>query len=105
MEELRLQSRFGEPYQEVRVAGRVKASGTYPLEPGMRVSDFIRAGGNLSEEAYTVDAELMRYSVTEDEFRVTEVIDIDLDAILRGAESADMRLAAHDHLTISTIPM
>ncbi len=104
LEELQLQSRFGEPYREVQVAGQVRASGTYPLEPGMRVSDLIRAGGNLAEEAYTLDAELTRYAVIDDEYRIAEVMDIDLEVILRGVESADLVLAAHDHLSISTIP-
>jgi protein involved in polysaccharide export with SLBB domain len=103
MEELQLQSRFGEPYRQVQVAGQLKAPGTYPLEPGMRVSDLIRAGGNLSEEAYTLEAELTRYAVIDDEYRVTEVIDVDFDAILRGVETADLMLAEHDHLSISTI--
>ena len=105
LEELQLQSSFGEPYKEVQVAGEVKESGSYPLEPGMRVSDLIRAGGSLSEEAYTLDAELTRYAVVDDEYRATAVIDIDLDAILRSVDSADLILAAHDHLSISTIPM
>jgi protein involved in polysaccharide export with SLBB domain len=104
LEELELQSSFGEPFSQVQVAGRVRAPGTYPLEPGMRVSDLIRAGGNLSEEAFTLDAELTRYSVINGEYRATEVIDIDLDAILRGVEPADVVLSAHDHLSISTIP-
>ena len=102
--ELQLQSSFGEPFSQVQVAGRVRAPGTYPLEPGMRLSDLIRAGGNLSEEAYTLEAELTRYAVVDNAFRATDVIDIELDAILRGVESADVILSAHDHLSISTIP-
>src|SRR6185295_14902081 len=47
MRELRMQSRIDEPTQEVSVAGRVKVPGKYPLEPGMRVSDLLRAGGSL----------------------------------------------------------
>jgi polysaccharide export outer membrane protein len=104
LEELQLQSRVGEPYQEVSVSGSVKAPGVYPLEPGMRVSDLLRAGGYLAEEAYTVRAELARYRVVDDEYRSSEVIDIDLDAVLRGDESADLLLAEHDNLRISALP-
>ena len=104
LEELQLQSSFGEPFSQVQLAGRVRASGTYPLEPGMRVSDLIRAGGNLSEAAFTLDAELTRYAVIDNEYRATDVIDVNLDAILRGIASADLALSAHDHLSISTIP-
>lgn len=104
LEELQLQSRFGEPAREAHVEGEVRAPGTYPLEPDMRVSDMIRAGGNLSEEAYALDAELTRYAVVDGEYRAAEVIDVDLDAILRGVESADILIAEHDHLRINATP-
>lgn len=104
LEELKLQSKVDEPYREVSVSGSVKAPGIYPLEPEMRVSDLIRAGGQLSEEAYTLRAELARYKVIDGEFRTSEVIDVDLNAILRGDESADIVLKEHDNLRISTIP-
>jgi len=104
LEELQLQSRVGVPFREVSVSGGVKAPGIYPLEPGMRISDLLRAGGHLSEEAYTLRAELARYQVVDDEYRVGEVIDVDLGAILRGDQSADLLLTEHDNLRVSTIP-
>lgn len=104
LEELQLQSRFGEPFYEVSVSGRVKAPGTYPLEPGMRISDLIRAGGNLAENAYSLKAEVVRYEILEGENRSTKVIDVDLGAILRGVESADLVLQEHDFLRIDTLP-
>ena len=52
--------------------------GEYPLEPGMRVSDLLRAGGGLSEAAYATDAELTRYAVVDGEYRETELITVDL---------------------------
>ncbi len=104
LQELQLQSQFGRPYREVSVTGRVKAPGTYPLETGMRVSDLIRAGGNLAEEAYALKAEIARYVVFNGEYRSTTVVDVNLDAILRGVESADLVLEEHDDLRISAVP-
>jgi protein involved in polysaccharide export with SLBB domain len=104
LEELKLQSKVGEPYREVSVSGSVKAPGIYPMEPGMRVSDLLRAGGQLAEEAYTLRAELARYEVVDGEYRTSEVIDIDLDAVLRGDKTADLLLNEHDNVRISTIP-
>jgi protein involved in polysaccharide export with SLBB domain len=104
LEELNLQARVGEPFSEVSISGSVKAPGTYPLEDGMRISDLIRAGGRLSEEAYTLRAELARYQVVDGEYRTSDVIDIDLDAILRGNREADLVLEEHDNLRISTVP-
>lgn len=104
LEELSLQARVGQPLSEVSVSGSVKAPGTYPLEAGMRISDLIRAGGRLSEEAYTLRAELARYEIIDGEYRTSDVIDIDLDAILRGSREADLVLEEHDNLRISTVP-
>jgi len=70
----------------------------------MRVSDLIRAGGQLSEAAYPVDAELIRYTTGVSEVRETELIEIDLAAILSGNTSADLALAPHDVLSIKEIP-
>jgi protein involved in polysaccharide export with SLBB domain len=51
IEELKLQATIDSPVQQVQVSGNVRAPGVYPLESDMRVSDLIRAGGNLSENA------------------------------------------------------
>jgi len=104
LEELQLQGRSGEPYREVSVSGEIKAPGTYPLEPGMRIGDLVRAGGYLSENAYALKAEIARYEVVDSEYRNTEVIDIDLDAALRGDAVANIELTEHDNLRISRIP-
>ena len=104
LEELQLQARAGEPYREVSVSGEIRAPGTYPLEPGMRVGDLVRAGGHLSENAYALRAEIARYEVVNGEYRNTEVISVDLDSVLRGNESANVELAEHDNLRISKIP-
>jgi protein involved in polysaccharide export with SLBB domain len=104
LDELQLQARFGEPYREVSISGQVPAPGTFPLEPGMRVSDLLRAGGGLSEEAYALKAEIARYEVVSGEYRKAEVIEVDLDSILRGDASANIALREHDNLRISTIP-
>ena len=104
LDELDLQARFGEPYREVSVTGSVQAPGTYPMEPGMRVSDLIRAGGNLSEDAFSLQAELVRYDVVDGQYRSSEVLPVDLAAILRGDQAADVALSAHDNLRISGVP-
>ena len=104
LEELQLQSRFGQPFHEVSIFGQVKAPGIYPLEPGMRVSDLIRAGGNLAEEAYALEAEIVRYEILNGENRNTTIVDVDLDSILKGVESADLVLQEHDFLRIDTLP-
>ena len=104
LDELQLQAGLDQPYGIVSVTGTVKIPGTYPLEANMRVSDLIRAGGGLAEEAYTLKAELVRYTIVGAEYRHTKIVDVDLDAVLRGDISADVVLDEHDNLRISTLP-
>jgi protein involved in polysaccharide export with SLBB domain len=85
------------------VGGQVRASGEYPLEPGMRIADLLRAGGGMSEAAYATDAELTRYEVINGEYRETELINVNLAGLLRGDESANLALAPYDYLNIKEV--
>ena len=104
LDELRLQSRIGEPMQVVEIGGRVKAAGRYPFEPGMRVSDLIRAGGGLEDAAYGGQAELTRHRVVNGESRSSELLVVDVAAILRGDASADVELEPYDFLNVKEMP-
>jgi polysaccharide biosynthesis/export protein len=103
LEELRLQSRIDRPTELVRVDGRIKARGEYPLEPEMHVSDLLRAGGGLQDAAYGAVAELTRYRL-EDGIRQTQIINVDLAAIRSGDKSADLLLQPFDFLNVKEIP-
>lgn len=105
MRELRMQSRIDEPTAEVSVAGKIKVPGKYPLEPGMRVSGLLRAGGSLDEAAYGGHAELTRYEVVNGESRQAELIDIDLRRALAGDATADVELQPFDYLVIKEVPL
>jgi protein involved in polysaccharide export with SLBB domain len=102
--ELRAQATYDQPLQAVIVGGRVRAPGQYPLEPNMRISDLIRAGGSLEDAAYGGEAELSRYEVINGEYRQTELIDIDLAAVLRGDPAADIAVKPYDALNIKEVP-
>ena len=104
LEELRLQSTFDAPAHEVQISGNVRVPGVYPMETQMRVSDLIRAGGSLTEAAYALEAELTRYSSAGGSGREIEIVKVDLDAIRKGIESADLALRQHDYLIINRIP-
>jgi len=103
LEEIRRQARIDQPEELVRIAGRVKASGEYPLEPQMRVSDLLRAGGGLEDAAYGAKAELTRYQIRGD-VRATQLLDIDLAAILKGDAAADLPLQPFDSLNVKEVP-
>ena len=103
IEDLKVQSNIGLPEQVVEVEGRANVPGEYPYEAGMTVRDLIRAGGGLSDAAYGGSAELTRYRVTNGETRETDLIRIDLAAVLRGEPSANLALQPFDHLSIKEV--
>lgn len=104
LEEIRLQSDLARPTELVSIGGKVKVPGDYPLETGMRVSDLLRAGGNLDSSAYGESAELTRYTVAVDGARQTELISVDLGAVRRGDVAADILLQPYDSLMIKETP-
>lgn len=104
LDELRLQSGLARPTEVVRVEGRIKVPGEYPLEPGMTISDLLRAGGNLDSAAFGGQAELARYEVNEAGTRQTELISVNLAALLRGDATADIPLRPFDYLLIKETP-
>ncbi len=103
LEELKRQAVRGQPSQVVRVSGRVRVPGEYPLEPGMTVSDLVRAGGGLAQEAYGGAADLARFEVHEGQTRKSEVITVDLQRALAREEGADVALRPFDFLVVKAI--
>lgn len=102
--DLELQGTPDKPAQVVSIDGRVDAPGRYPLEPTMRVSDLIRAGGSLEDSSYVGEAELARYEVVNGNSRQSALIAVDLAAIRRGDLSANLRLQPYDQLVIKLTP-
>ena len=74
-------------------------------EPGMKISDLVRAGGGTADAAYGGTAELTRYTVAAGESRNTELIQINLSAALQGDASADAPLQPFDRLSVKQIPL
>ncbi|MEL6215202.1 MAG: SLBB domain-containing protein, partial [Pseudomonadota bacterium] len=104
LEEIERQTTNGQQVRKVSIAGQIRSAGEYPLEPGMRVSDLLRAGGGFTSSAYLDDAELTRYVVGEDGVRRTTLIQVNLKAIIAGDAFADERLEPYDYLNIREVP-
>lgn len=108
LEELTAQSSSGEPTRIVSTGGLVREPGNYPLEPGMRVADLIRASGGLREAAYVVGAEITRYQVTGPadtaQKRTISHIEVDLARVLQGDTTANVALQPHDKLVVKRLP-
>jgi polysaccharide biosynthesis/export protein len=104
LDELRRQASPAVPASVVYVDGRVNAPGAYPLEPGMRITDLIRAGGGFQDAAYANGAELTSYTVIGGEHRRADIQVVDLAAIGRGEKTADLKLRPYDVLSIKETP-
>ncbi|HJS91153.1 MAG TPA: SLBB domain-containing protein [Steroidobacteraceae bacterium] len=104
LQQLKSQTRDGAAPPIVTIDGQTIAPGTYPLQPGMRISDLVRAGGGLDSAAYRLDAELTRYVVAGGQYRKTEIIPVDLAAALQGNDAADVSLEPYDTLIIKELP-
>lgn len=91
------------PLREVVIEGSVHHPGTYPWSPDMTLRDLIRAGGGLTERAYTVEAELTRYVVADGKPREQrrELIELEADG---GGYGARIPLQPHDRLVIRRVP-
>ena len=102
--ELERQATEGEQSQIVSIGGQVLAPGDYPLEPGMRISDLLRAGGGFSPAAFLADAELTRYVIGEDGTRRTVLQTINLRRLVDGDTLVDEVLQPYDYLNVREIP-
>jgi protein involved in polysaccharide export with SLBB domain len=103
LEELRLQASLQATAQVVRVGGRVREPGDYPLEPGMTVGDLLRAGGSLAESAYVVSAEVTRYQVVDGAYREADLVEVNLAGIAAGDPAADFMLQSYDFLNVKEV--
>ncbi len=104
LEQARLRTAPGRPVPEVVIEGVVHHPGTYPYSSGMRAGDLLRAGGGLTDRAYTVEAELTRFNVIEGKEREQSRMTIDVAAVLRGDADKNVALQPYDRLVIRRIP-
>tara|TARA_B100000686_G_scaffold183654_1_gene190525 strand:+ start:34 stop:1503 length:1470 start_codon:yes stop_codon:yes gene_type:complete len=104
LEEQRQQRFRGENIPVVSIGGEVASPGNYPLEPGMKISDLVRAGGGLTEAAYGLEAELVRYGSSNNFSRQSEILTIDLQDSLQDIATANIVLSSHDYLNIKVVP-
>ncbi len=85
---------------KAKVEGEVRKPGEYEVHPGMRVSDLVKLGGDLTRNASLEDAELARI----DEKKNTVLMKIDLGKALAGVESDDIPVQDQDRLMVRPVP-
>ncbi|MFT5506191.1 MAG: polysaccharide export outer membrane protein, partial [Gammaproteobacteria bacterium] len=104
MERIKRETRFGQLARIVQISGAVFHPGTYPMVPGMRVEDLIKAAGGMKEEAYGIAASLSRQVLLDNEFSRTDSLSISLTRKDRLLETTDLILQSRDHLVLREKP-
>ena len=102
LQRLKAQAKPGAPQQTVRVTGPVRYPGEYPLPASGKVSDAIYVAGGLKDSASLYTAELARFGVNDEGTGETSVINLDLQAAMRGESSVTLK--SRDRLLIKSIP-
>ena len=102
LQRLKAQAKPGAPQQTVRVTGPVRYPGEYPLPASGKVFDAIYVAGGLKDSASLYTAELARFGVNDEGTGETNVINLDLQAAMRGELSVTLK--SRDRLLIKSIP-
>lgn len=85
---------------KVSISGEVKHPGDFTLAAGMHLTDLLFAAGNVTERAYMQQAEITRYSVKNNERRMSRHIQVNLAEALRGDATANIQLEPYDVLMV-----
>ncbi|MBF0603661.1 MAG: SLBB domain-containing protein [Nitrospirae bacterium] len=92
------------PARIIQIGGAVRYTGKYPLEPGMRVSNLLLAGGGLSEPAYSLEAEISHFEVDDNQSMRMRHSTVDLFKVIQGDPAADQILQPYDIVIIKQNP-
>jgi len=104
IETVKKQTRYGSLSPVVNVSGKVVKPGSYPLVPGMRVSDLVIAAGGMKEDAFGLSASLSRHQLVDKEFTTIDHIDVKLTGLGGHDYDAAMILHPYDHLVLREKP-
>jgi len=98
---LRSQATSEAPEKVVQINGHVRHPGSYPLDEGMTADDLVRAAGGFSQEAYTLEAELLRFSDNGKTRRETRIVPVRLAS---ASLANDVELEPFDQILVKRIP-
>jgi len=84
----------------VSIQGEIARPGKYPLGTDMSAADLVRLAGGLKRGAYTEEADLTRYMVTQGSTVTSEHMSVPIAQALAGEPDTDVRLHDGDVLTI-----
>lgn len=87
----------------VLVQGQVARPGKYPLGENMTAADLVRVAGGFTRGAYTEEADLTRYEVSQGSKLISDHVNVPIAKAMLGEADSDVRLRDGDVLTIGEI--
>jgi protein involved in polysaccharide export with SLBB domain len=87
----------------VSIEGAVGRPGKYPLGDGMTAADLVRVAGGFTRGAFTEEADLTRYEVSQGSKVVSDHVSVPIAKAMLGEADADVRLRDGDVLNIGEI--
>lgn len=101
VERLKLQATSSTPERVIEATGNLRLPDSYPLDIGMTVEDLIRAAGGFAQDAYRLEAELVRYNDNGSRQRESILIPMKLTGT---NNDLGFKLQPFDQLLIRRIP-
>lgn len=98
IDRLRTQASQSEREQIVKIDGFARFPGEYPLIDNMTPQELIAFAGGLSQDAYSLEVEITRYTLDEFEKQHIEYINVGLDDV------AGYELQSKDYLNVKRLP-
>ena len=87
----------------VTIQGEVARPGKYPLGQNMTAAELVRVAGGFKRGAYTEEADLTRYEVSQGTKVVSDHVSVPIAKAMLGEADADIRLRDGDVLNIGAI--
>lgn len=103
LERARASTSPARPLREVTIEGAVHHPGRYPWAPTMRVTDLLNAAGGLTDQAYTLEAELTRRFTVDGRAREQARQLVDLAAAFK-VDDQNIAIEPYDQLVIRRVP-
>ena len=104
LEQIKAQSRPDRLEREIAIDGSVHHPGRYPFAPGMRMSELLRAAGGLTDKAYTLEAELTSFTISDSKERKQDIVVVNLEGVLSKNSETDPLLKPYDQIVIRRVP-
>ncbi len=104
LQEMRDQASNTGMRKEVGIFGNVHHPGQYPLTPHMTADDLVKAAGGPTDAAYTLEAELSRFTVKDGRERDQEHMKLDMAGVLAQRTGENIQLKPYDRLVVQRIP-